>query len=530
MDQKVRRVIEGYIKEPGEFSLDMDKSWMEYLKDKSEAMPDSDGVVKDMLKNKKELGTSFSQVKPYDNEMPSDMRKDQKDSPPFESTPCYPTQFGYFSTPSLWEDNPYYTEWRKVQEQDFTQDEDEQQPALSLTRKKAHSDIISLELLTKFAVPGDDFFDFVMRNKIAASLDEIVAKDFHYKNDLKLQRSDHCHALWMNKNNPTQFEKGLFVFKVTSPGSKYGAHTVYLQFLRDENKPADRYIDYPVHIGCTCPSFLFSGAQYYAVKDGYMYMPAFKPDLVAPRPQNQFSVSVSQRYPEGKKNPGRGLNSRVCKHILAVFNEIKNTPIEIHYRKYPVTSPPSKIINKNVWKDLMKFEFTEEEVKKRLQSSSPKVPAYFNRESVTPAVIEWFKNVWFPRSDSEKLKSLKEFAMYPERVFFILIEEAYLKRKQNQHISQVLVNEGYDMMASVIQPESEAEPQTIPEYEKNVTKGTGKIDMPKGKVPEDTEEETEKPEDNKPVKPKRDFELSAPKKVKHPERLKRPSTVKPAIK
>ena len=527
MDPRVRRVLARYFEEPGEIPQDFNMSWMEYLDNKSRTHIDPDNPVIDMLKGKKHLNKPFNTTNPYDYENSSDKPKDQKDSPPFENNIDEPTMFGVFNRPNVFGEQGALEDWYKSKQQDWTTDEEEQRPAMSLTRKYS-SEIIPEDLLDSIIVPGDEFFGFVMRSKVAASLNDIVNKDFHYKNDLKLQRSDRCQTVWSNKNNPNQYERGLFIFKVTTPGSEYGSHNVYLQFLRDDDKPGDKYVDYPVHIGCTCPSFLYSGAQYYAVQDGYMYMPAFKPDLVAPRPQDQYTISVSQKYPRGKKNPGRGLNSRVCKHILAVFDEIKKTPIVVHYKNYPITAPPSKIMNREVWEKLMKFHFTEDEVKKRLLSSYPKVPAYFNRESVTPAVIDWFNNTWFPRTDEQKLKSLKEFAMYPERVFFILIEEAYLKRQNNEHISKKLVDEGYDMMAKVVQPENEAPPQSVPETEEEEGKGTGKIDMPGTKSPEEEKKEEKKP--GTPKKIKQYGVPSEPKKVRQPGRLKKPTSVKPAVK
>lgn len=189
------------------------------------------------------------------------------------------------------------------------------------------------------------------------------------------------------------------------------------------------------------------------------------------------------------------------------------------------------IMNKDVWKDLMKFPFTEEEIKKRLKSSYPKVPAYFNRESVTPAVIDWFNNTWFPRTDEQKLKSLKEFAMYPERVFFILIEEAYLKRKKGDHISNRLVDEGFDMMDKVVQEKNESKPQSIPETEE-LPVGTGKFTEP---PEEDTEEEEKGDKKETPTekikRTKKQYGMGiSQKKVKQPGRIKKPSTVQPAIK
>jgi hypothetical protein len=528
MDLRVRKVLARYFEEPGEYPPDMDKTWMEYLDGKSKATIDPNNPVIDMLKGKDHLDTTDNSseniTNPYEYESPSDKSKDQKDSPPFENVISDPTQVGYFDKPDMWSGGGILEEWNKSRQQDFTQDEDEQSPAISLTRKRLSSEIIPYGLLSNFVISGEEFYDFALKSKVAASLDEILNKDTHYKNDLKLQRAGRCQAVWANKNNPKQFERGLFIFKVTTPGSPYGSHNVYLQFLRDDDKPAAKYVDYPVHIGCTCPSFLFNGAQYYAVRDGYMYMPAFKPDLVAPRPENQYIMSGS-----GRKTPGRGLNARVCKHILSVFNEIKSTPIEIHYKKYPVTSPPSKKIDKAAWEKMMKFTFSEEEVKKRLLSSYPKVPGYFKRESVTPAVIEWFNNTWFPRTDEQKIKSLKEFAMFPERVYFILIEEAYLKRQKNDHISKTLVDAGFEMMNDVVQEDSVAEGQVIPEYDDG-TIGTGKIDLPEGAISEDEVEDT-KAEKKFPIKKiKKQYGLGTPKKVKQPEKLKRPSTVQPAIK
>ena len=529
MNQMVRNVIARYYANPQDALRPEKKvSWMDYVEEKNKGIAaDPDNPVYDMLKGKTELDLSFNTTNPYDKDSPSDSPKDQEDSLPFVNDPIYPSNIVTINRPNNYGEGHSLHNWWDVREEDWTEDEQEQNPAMSLTNKYS-AETVPIELLSRIIVSGDNFYEFMMRSKVAATLDEIIAKDFHYKNDLKLQRASRCQVIWANKNNPNQYERGLFTFRVSSPGSKEGPHNVYMQFLRDENKPADKYEDYPVHIGCTCKSFLFSGAQYYAVKDGYMYMPAFKPDLVGPRPQNQYTVSVSPRYPKGKRNPGRGLNSRVCKHILAVFDEVKNTPIEVHYKKYPISSPPSKIMNKDVWKDLMKFPFTEDEVKKRLMSSYPKVPAYFNRESVTPAVIDWFYNTWFPRTDDEKLKSLKEFAMYPERVFFILIEEAYLKRKQGEHISKRLVDEGYDMMADIVQPDNDLEPQLTPENE-NEPEGTGKIDMPGTKPPEDIEEEeTEKPITLNYKTPSK--KVKSPNKIKKPDKIKSPSSVQPAIK
>lgn len=535
MDSMVRRVLARYFERPGEYPPDQDMSWMEYLEDKTKFYTDPGNVVKEMMKNKKTLEAPYNITNPYEYENPSDAPKDQKDSPPFENIIDEPTMFGIFNRPNVFGEQGELKEWYNSRREDWTTDEDEQQPAISITRKRLASEGVPEDYLSGFTVSGSEFFDFMMRSKVAASLNEIVDKDFHYKNNLKLQRSDRCTVVWANKNNPNQFEKGLFIFKVSSPGSKFRYHNVYFQFLRDENKAGqDGYVDYPVHIGCTCPSFLYSGAQYYAVKDGYMYMPAFKPDLVAPKMQNQYTIHISPEYPKGKHFPGRGLNSRVCKHILAAYEDLKKYKIVFKYKEYPLYSPPSGKIDSAAWEKMIGFPFTEEEIKKRLTSYSPVVPAYFNRESMLPAVIDWFKNTWFPMSDYEKAKALKKFRMFPERIFFILIEEAYLKRQQKENISERLVDIGYKMMDSVIQSNNPSKGQVTPENDDGQL-GTGKVDVINTDLnqgPEDEEpEDIEKPAEKQKRKTKQYGVGEKPeRKVKQPGRLKRPTTVKPAIK
>lgn len=487
MDEAVRRVISRYMEGPNEYSPYQGTPWLEYLKLRSESIDDPDSPVYDMLEDVDELNPPFIQVNPYDYMSPSDKPKDQKDSPPFVNNPIYPTEYGFFSRPQLWDSPSSLKEWRQVREEDWTTDEDEQQPAISITRKKLSYDcdiedplihrVINLHLSDyhPLIIDASKFKDFLMVNKLAATLNEIERADKrHYRSGIKRDRAAKCVVEWINKNKPKQYQGGLFVYRVYTPGSKYGRHNVYMQFLRGDEKTKS-YLNYPVHIACTCPSFLYWGAQFYAVQDGYMYMPAFRADLVSPRAHDVYSVSLS-----GRNTKGRGFNFRLCKHILAVMAQVSKAPIRTHYRKYPVVSPPSKEMNKDVWKDLMGFDFTEEEIKKRLKADKPSIPAYFRRENITPAVVNWFNEVWLPRTEDEKIRALKQFRMYPERVYFFLIKEAYLKRELGDKISDRLINEGFDIMDDVIQKDNEAEPQTIYKEvpSKRYPKGTGPISPP----------------------------------------------------
>lgn len=519
MNEQVRRVLARYMEGPNEYPPYQSTPWLEYLKARSEGINDPDSPVYDMLEDVDELNSPFPQENPYDYVSPSDKPKDQKDSPPFVSNPIYPTEYGFFSRPQLWKNPSSLKQWRDVREVDWTTDEDEQQPAISITRKKLSCDcgidiplihrVVNLHLSDYYPliVDASEFKDFLMVNKLAATLNEIERADRrHYRSGIKRDRANRCVVEWINKNKPKQYQGGLFVYRVYTPGSKYGRHNVYMQFLRGDEK-VKSYLNYPVHIACTCPSFLFWGAQFYAVQNGYMYMPAFRADLVSPRAHDIYSVSLS-----GRNSKGRGFNFRLCKHILAVMREVSKAPIRAHYRKYPVVSPPSKDMNKEVWKELMKFDFTEDEIKRRLKADKPSIPAYFKRENITPAVVDWFNEVWLPRSEDEKIRALKQFSMYPERVYFFLIKEAYLQRELGGRISDRLINEGFDIMNDVVQKDNEAEPQSV--YKdvpsKRYPKGTGPISPPGDEdnaIPaeefikgESEEIGPEKPEEKKPKK------------------------------
>jgi hypothetical protein len=465
-----------------EKSPEEDQSWMDYLKSQSKGNPISDAMA-DMVEHGKSSGPDQCEYNPYDYEDPSEKPKDPK-GPPFVSKVPPENDYGLFETPKIFKERGELEEWLQAQGQDMTNIEEDQSPAMSLTCKYASvQNVIAkymLSFLMPIVIPEEEFGDLFRMTRVAASLGDIVDKDFHYKNDAKMQRAEAVNAVWMNKNNPKQRETGLFIFRVSSPGSELGAHTVYLQFLRgEEEKHYPSYAEYPVQLACTCPSFLFHGAQYYAVHDSYMYMPAFKPDDVAPKAQNIYVMHASPAYPKGRRYPGRGLNSRVCKHLLKVYELLGKLKIEAVYRKYPISGPPSKVINTDVWKDLMKFDFTEANIKQRLRADKVQVPAFFRREEITQSVINWFNDVWIPRTDDEKIKTLNDMVMYPEKIFFILVKEAYLKRSRGDKISDKLIDEGYKLMAQVVKEPEEETPQDVKmEHipDSMVGKGTGPLD------------------------------------------------------
>lgn len=478
---EVRKVLAKYYEVPEEYSYGEAKPWIDYLKDREDT-PSNPETVDEMMQDTPGEDTTldkpFSQYNPYDYDSPSDKPKDQKGGPPLVNTMEPKLDYGLFQTTDMYKDNGPLEEWWKARREDFTTDEDEQEPAISLTRHKCAFNVIQRYL--------------GLRAKTAATLDEVVRADTHYKNVqpttgelTKFQRARQCSITYQNDKDTEKRNAGYFEYKVTSPGSP-STYTVYFQFVKPDlsagggTQKSISYAQYPVKMACTCPSFLYYGAQHYAMDGKYMFDPAIRRPQAAPHDQNWHTPpKVSKRYHlHGRRHPGRGLNFRVCKHILKCYLELKNFKIEVPFEKFPVDVPPSKIINKEEWKRLMKQEFSEEVIKKNLKSPHPVIPAFFNRENITPGITEWFYNIWMPRSDEEKIKVLKTMSMFPERVYFTLLKEAYLKRSQNQHISDRLINEGYDMMAKVIKPESEmtpeqAEMEGVPEEEKTVGQGMG---------------------------------------------------------
>jgi hypothetical protein len=368
MDALTRRVIARFRDDPDERAPDQDQSWMDYMKSKSDGVPPS-SAAKDMLEHGTFMKSEEPIYNPYDYEDPSEKPKEPK-GPPFVNEVPPQNDYGLFQLPKLFKEDGELKEWLQCQDQDFTENEQEQNPAISLTCKYATVEgVVGRYLLRNMPIEvrEHELDDLFRMTRVAATLEEILDKDVHYRNDAKLQRASQVNAVWINKNNPKQRESGYFIFRATTPGSKHGPHTVYLQFLRGEGeKEYKSYADYPVLVACTCPSFLWWGAQYYAVHDNYMYLPAFKPDDIAPKVQPPPQVPGSEQYPSVSTSTGRGLNFRVCKHLLKVYELVKAIRIETVYRKYPVSGPPSKIINTDVWKDLMKFDFTEANIKQRL--------------------------------------------------------------------------------------------------------------------------------------------------------------------
>ena len=494
MNEQVRRVLARYLEDNAVVSPDYDQDWMEYVERKTTPTESEDNPGRDMMKGVKELGQSFSTSNPYDYESPSDKPKDQKDSPPFESKVPLKIDHGFFMTPDMYGEQGDLQKWWESRRQDYTTDPDQQQPAISLVRKHANVNNVIAQYLfdnNPIHVPFGSIEEpdcGCGQIKTAATMREIINSDYHYKRNEKIQRNKGCSIEWQNRNNDKQRESGLFRFRVTCSDSKTNkGHTVFLQFLRpkDGTTRPKGYASYDVNLACSCLSFLYYGAQYYAVSNGYMFFPMMRPDMVAPRHQGQYTLHASEFYPKGRKYPGRGLNFRVCKHVLAVYDKfVQRAQIDVGWESYPTEGPPSKIMNREVWEKLMKFPLTLEALREVLRKG--KVPAYFRRENVTDDINKWFYDFWIPRNESQKIKSMEKLSEYPERLLFILLKEGYLERDRGRNISERLIQAGFNVMDRMVKFENELPPQQINEQKQEVAervdKGMGLSPTP-GDIP-----------------------------------------------
>lgn len=479
MAARVWKVVADYLDGPNYSVFFQEPAWMDYMKQKAEKpkgkAPES---IKKMIKEKG-LSEPFPAYNPYDYQSPTDKPKDLKDGPPFQNEfPNYPINppHAEFNRGKVFSPGGVMDYKYKTRNQDWTQDPSEQYPAISIDRKYASDEqvkrVVAGYLLQHMplVLNPEDFDDFGAYIKTAASLNEIISKDFHYKNDEKINRAEQCSVKRLNR--PSEIEQGMIRYHVNCTGSP-DTHTVVFQFMRDKTgRRPDTYADYPVQIACSCESFLFYGAQYYAVQGEYMYMPRFRRSLVPPTPHEQISSTEGNRL-----NPGRGLNFRVCKHILACYNQIKGMRITKYYRNYPEIGAPSKIMNKEQWKKLLKFEFTKENIVKRLTSSKPKIPAYYSSKNIKPELNKWFREVYVPRTEDEKIKILETLVEHPEEIFFLAIKDAYFRQG---NLSKRYVDKVYDLLSKVIMPESDQEPRQekmegVPEEQQEVGKGTGMV-------------------------------------------------------
>jgi hypothetical protein len=316
-------------------------------------------------------------------------------------------------------------------------------------------------------------------SKTAATLDEIIAKHHHKTLPVGVLDSKGVSVSWRESNSNEGLKKGFVVFKAKSSGSGE-THTVYFQFLKDDDKDiidTDKiksYTELPVALSCSCESFLWYGAQWYALQGMYMYMPALRRSILPPVPE--FRIS--------RVGPGKGLNFRVCKHIMACYDVIKKWEIQTVYKKLMKYTPLSRIVNPEQWKQSFGMDFTYKDIRAYLKKPTP-VPVpiknFFRYKKETPdqkdalkALDDYFGDRWVRKSVSEKIQVLKAYINHPEEIFYFLMREAMVR---HGNINDRLAKEGIILIAKTIDPN----------YARVLL--TGDFDAVPGKVPIEESEE-----------------------------------------
>lgn len=512
LDNLKRRVISRYF-ENEQDSLDPsgdELDFVDYLKKKNT------GTIPDNAKGD-------ATYNPYDYKDPSSKAKDVGDSDVFyKDTPTFPA----FGRKKVFDEQSPLKYWQEERREDESADPQQQSPQMSLDCKYASVDSVIAQFMLR-EMPLITTFNELDHSggcacsKTAATLDEIIAKHRHKSLSLNVLNSKNVSVSWRESNSNEGLKKGFVVFKATSSDSGE-THSVYFQFLKDDDKDVldpdkiKSYTELPVALSCSCESFLWFGAQWYALQGMYMYMPALRRSVLPPVTEKRIS----------RVGPGKGLNFRVCKHILACYDVVKKWKIQTVYKKLIKYTPLSRIINPEQWKQSFGMDFTYKDIRAYLKKPTP-VPSaiknFFRYKKETPdqkdalkALDEYFGDRWVRKSITEKIQVLKAYVNHPEEIFYFLMREAMVR---HGNINDRLAKEGIILMAKAIDPS----------YARVLL--TGDFDAVPGKVPiEESEEKGAIPGKEKGmpfVKPvEEEGEEKGPKLYK----TKKPTKVEPSSK
>jgi hypothetical protein len=478
---QVRKVLAKYIEDPDQGSS-VKKDWMEYVEDKSKSpLPPSkslNSLFKSVDPNRgpvdipeaDEFGDENVTYNPYDYKDPSTKPKNLGDGVPFENKFPPHADLFHVTRPSIFKENGPLHWWDKSRREDWTRDPTEQRPAISLDRKYAVDGSAVERVMTAYLRSDIPTIGNV-QVKTAASMLEVDSMMRAGDPEMYRKTVQRANALgsvtWTNQGNQDQIKRGLYYFSV--PGSSGDNRTISVQFLRTQKQAPRGFLDFDMEMSCTCESFLFFGAQYYAVQGKYMYMPGFRPALLPPHPRTQ--VTSITRGPEStRKNMGKGLNFRMCKHIMKVVDYIRdNFKVDetVTYKNYPRVGRPSFVVNAEKWEEAFKFPFTPEEIKKQLTSGLKEKPPFYysvytREKGHYDQVDEWVDTVFEKLPPSQRIAYLRLLAEHPEEIFYILWRHAL---NNDGKIDPILINTGYRLMDKTIKSKSEQEPGKVPGLE-----------------------------------------------------------------
>jgi hypothetical protein len=212
--------------------------------------------------------------------------------------------------------------------------------------------------------------------------------------------------------------KGLFLFQVSSPDSGE-VHRTVLQFLGKEGAPAKKLLARDCLVGCDCDAFLYWGAQYYAVKGGYLHMDFFRPTLVAPK----------DYIPGVTKEISRGQHGTYCKHLYAAMHALSKTGVaeptavvdQIQHVKEPLYDAEKMF-------DVMQVD-SYEDFKKAIESGA--VPESLRTElrdllsehGLFREFQEWVGQWVSTGTTPQKLHFLEDMEQAPSVIMWVLIQD-----------------------------------------------------------------------------------------------------------
>lgn len=483
MNSQIRNVLARYYEDPQD-SLDPTRDnvpFLDYLRKKAP-------VVDSEQPSGEESGGCL--YNPYDYKDPSSAPKNIEDSPEVfvKDIPTHPL----FTKGLVFDEDSPMEQWQKARRRDWTEPPRDQMPNISIVRRHAsvHS-VIARYLHDAMPIIMDETELTEERTKTAATLNEVLNKDFHYKNDEKMQRANQVAVVWENQGKTKETKQGKFIFRTSSPDTAEPYYTIFQFYQAPEKvKGSVRYVDLPVKFSCSCQSFLWYGAQYYAVQEKYMYLPALRRSVMPPTPHTQIS----------RVRRGKGLNFRVCKHILAVYDELQSKSIETEYKELIKVTPLSKIMNPKEFERLLGIPFSYQAIKEQLQKLNPMTPkmkSFFRykvqgskkQKLALSKLDRWYFTKFRKMSEPQKVQALEAYIQHPEEIFYLMLRDAVVN---NGNISDNFILDGVKLMSNVIDPdygvrlergELEAVPgenvseqeglENVPQSQKEVGKGTG---------------------------------------------------------
>lgn len=278
---------------------------------------------------------------------------------------------------------------------------------------------------------GDYFTRQAHIKQASKTFNEILDSDKHFRSSKVKEKS---RLLKPNDvSTETEKVKGLWTFKIPGDGE---VRTVRLQFLQPD-EPKDHLVDHPVNVACDCEYFLYWGPQYYAVKEKYMHMPMFRPQLVEPR---------------STQNGGKGKDARYCKHLYAVASHMLDMNLDENYSKelkdnlLKVTDPMVDGLDPEISDvdlgRISEFQSFLENEDKHKDFVRDALKFLKGKDIDEHQMIDFAKNIFIPMQPESQKRLLASLHKSPLLIVLALIEY----KKEKGSVPRYLVSTSYNLL------------------------------------------------------------------------------------